>query len=265
MSDTHWEPQQYGKFVDQRLRPAIELLQRVPLRRARLIYDLGCGSGEPTLAIAERYPDAEIHGVDHSTEMLAAARQTASGIEWLEADIASWAPPQPPDLIYSNAALHWVANHALQFPRLLAALAPGGCLAVQMPLSWSAPTHQLMRDVLARGGPDGAPLGPATLREQLSEAPVHPAAFYYDLLAPLTATLDIWETEYLQVLQGDDPVLAWVRGAGLRPVLNGLSEVDRDVFIATYRERLREAYPQRADGATLMPFRRLFLVASRTA
>src|SRR4029077_3729814 len=128
---------------------------------------------------------------------------------------------------------------------------PGGCLAVQMPLSWSAPSHRLMRETLASGGPGGAPIGPDDLRQALSRDGVRPAAAYYDLLSARARSLDVWETEYLQALRGEDPVLAWVKGTGLRPVLHGLGERDREVFLAEYARRLRDAYPARADGITL--------------
>ena len=149
------------------------------------------------------------------------------------------------------------------FPRLLELLAPGGCLAVQMPQSWPLPSHRLMRETLAHGGPDGAPIGPAALRAALDHVWVQDASYYYDLLSPMSQTVDIWETEYVQVLEGDDPVLEWVSSTGLRPVLNGLADADRRTFLASYSAQLRAAYPVRANGQTLYPFRRLFIVATR--
>jgi trans-aconitate 2-methyltransferase len=182
-------------------------------------------------------------------------------VRWIEADVRTWSPGEPVDLLYSNATLHWVEAHHELFPRLAGFLRPGGCLAVQMPLSWGAPSHRLMRETLADGGPGGRPLGTAELRQAMARDWVEEPAVYYDLLAGLARSLDIWETEYLQVLAGDDPVLEWVKGTGLRPILDGLGDAERDIFLAEYARRLRAAYPARADGRTLYPFRRLFIVA----
>jgi trans-aconitate 2-methyltransferase len=183
-------------------------------------------------------------------------------VRWVEADIRGWQPEEAPDLIYSNATLQWVDGHEDLFPRLVGLLNPGGCLAVQMPQSWPAPSHRLMRETLANGGPDGGAIGPESLQEALGRNWVWEAAAYYDLLAERVRALDIWETEYLQVLDGDDPVLEWVKGTGLRPILNRLDDEARAVFLAEYARRLRAAYPKRADGRTLYPFRRLFIVAA---
>ncbi len=179
------------------------------------------------------------------------------------ADIARWVPDDAPDLIYANASLHWVDDHAALFPRLFNYLRDGGCLAVQMPLSWGAPSHRLMRETLADGGEGGGPLGPAALRATMARRWVDDAARYYDWLAGQTRALDIWETEYYQVLEGDDPVFEWVKGTGLRPILRGLSDGERARFVDEYRRRLRIAYPARADGRTIYPCRRLFIVAVR--
>lgn len=259
---TRWDPQQYLKFSDHRLRPALELLERVPLQSPRLIYDLGCGDGQMARLMAERWPDAQVYGLDNSPQMLEKAGAEPSRVEWGKADIHTWQPAQPPDLIYSNATLQWLDGHATLFPRLVESLAPGGCLAVQMPLSWGMPSHRLMRETLADGGPNGAPLGTESLRLSVARKWVEDAGEYYDLLVGCTSSLDIWETEYLQVLAGDDPVLEWVKGTGLRPILNSLAGEERETFLAEYGGRLRAAYPVKSDGRTLYPFRRLFLVAT---
>ena len=260
---TRWDPGQYHRFTDHRLRPALELLDRVPITGASIVYDLGCGSGNVTRLIAERFADARVAGIEMSSEMLAKEAETPSRIEWMQADIADWAPERTPELIYSNAALHWIDDHATLFPRLFRFVAPGGCLAVQMPLSFSMPSHVLMRETLANGGVNGSRLGDEALAAAVARKWVLDAGEYYDLLAPEAAVLDVWETEYLQRLEGDDPVLEWVKATGLRPILNGLDGADRDRFIEAYRERLRRAYPRRDGGHTLYPFRRLFMVATR--
>ena len=260
---TGWDPAQYEKFGDHRLRPALELLTRVPIADASLVCDLGCGTGTVTRIIAERFSGARVIGIDSSREMLAKASAAPGSIEWVRADIAEWEPERSPDLIYSNAVLHWLDGHRTLFPRLFEILAPGGCLAVQMPLSHSQPSHVLMCETLANGGLGGSPLGDEALAAAAAREWVLDSDAYYDLLAPLASALDIWETEYFHRLAGDDAVLEWVRATGLRPVLNGLAAADLERFLELYRERLRAGYPRRADGYTVYPFRRLFLVATR--
>jgi trans-aconitate 2-methyltransferase len=259
---TRWDPNQYLKFADHRLRPSLELLERIPIAVPRVIYDVGCGAGEQARIIAERWPDATVYGVDSSKEMLEKASTEPSRVQWVEADVRTWQPAEPPDLIYSNAAFQWVDGHTELFPRLVGLLAPGGCLAVQMPLSWSMISHRLMRQTLSDGGTGGTALGTEELRQRVARKWVDDADEYYDLLVGLTTSIDIWETEYLQILDGPDPVLEWVKGSGLRPILNELEETERKTYLDEYARRLREAYPQRANGRTLYPFRRLFIVAT---
>ena len=259
---TRWDPDQYRRFSDHRLRPALELIDRIPLASPRVIYDLGCGTGEVTRIIAERWPAATVYGLDSSAQMLQTASSGPGTVRWVEGDIRTWSPNEPPDLIYSNAALQWVGEHETLFPRLFSMPRAGGCLAVQMPLSWDAPSNRLMRETLQNGGPGGSALGTANLAHAVGRKWVADAEEYYDLLAARARSLDVWETEYLQVLEGDDSVLEWVKGTGLRPILNGLDDPERETFLAEYRRRLRVAYPARADGRTLYPFRRLFIVAT---
>ena len=261
IAGTSWDPTLYLKFSDHRLRPALELLDRVPIASPAAIYDLGCGHGRLTRLMAERWPAARVHGLDNSKEMLAKAAADGPDLRWIEADLHQWQPELAPELLYSNAALQWLDGHEVLFPRLLGLLAPGGCLAVQMPLSWGMPSHRLMRETLADGGPGGRSLGTAELRQGVARKWVEDADVYYDWLVGRAKSLDIWETEYLQVLEGADPVLEWVKGTGLRPILNGLGNAERAVFLEGYARRLRATYPTRADGRTLYPFRRLFIVA----
>ena len=258
---THWDPTQYLKFTDHRLRPQLELMDRVPLTAPNLIYDLGCGSGNGTRRLAARWPNATVYGLDNSREMIDKASSEPSDIHWIEASVKDWTPDVAPNLIYSNAALQWVDGHETLFPQLVSHLAPGGCLAVQVPLSWGAPSHRLMREVLTNGGPGNTPIGDDALRATVGRKWVDEPEAYYDLLSGCTESLDIWSTEYVQVLSGPDPVLEWVSGTGLRPILNGLSDTDREIYLTTYRERLRTLYPTRSNGHTLYPFPRLFIVA----
>jgi trans-aconitate 2-methyltransferase len=222
-----------------------------------VVHDLGCGAGNVTRLLLERWPGAAVTGVDGSAAMLAAARAVAPEVTWVQADIGSWRGPRPADVVFSNAALHWLDDHRALFPRLVAGLAPGGILAVQMPRNHGAPSHTEM--VLA------AEAGPwrDRLRPVLRARPVAEPAVYHDILAPHVSRLDIWETEYLHVLEGDNPVVEWTRGSALKPLLDALEEAERAGFQAEYAARIARAYPARPDGRTLFPFRRLFIVAMR--
>jgi trans-aconitate 2-methyltransferase len=252
-----WDPERYLTFGDQRTRPARDLVARVPLEKAGRVADLGCGPGNSTALLAKRWPEAAIVGVDNSPEMLAEARATGIRATWVEADIGAWTPDGPLDLLYSNAALHWLGDHATLLPRLMGQLRAEGVLAVQMPRNFAAPSHVLLRETAASGP------WADRLAGILEGRPVAAPEWYYDLLAAHAQALDIWETEYLHVLEGDDPVLRWTRGTALRPIAQALDPEQFAAFEAAYAARLRAAYPRRADGRTLFPFRRLFIVAQR--
>jgi trans-aconitate 2-methyltransferase len=251
-----WDPAQYLKFADHRLRPAVDLLNRIDAADPAEVYDLGCGAGNVTRLLQARWPAARVTGVDSSPAMLAKAAPGAPEITWQQADLGTWSPPRPADLVYSNAALHWLGDHDRLFPALLSGLAPGGTLAVQMPRNFEAPSHTAIGEAV-RSGP-----WRSTLEPLLRRPPVAGPAFYYDLLAPGAAALDIWETEYLQVLEGQQPVKEWTKGTWLGPLLDALEEPARGEFEACYAGLLDRAYPRRPDGRTLFPFRRLFIVAT---
>ncbi|MDO8606928.1 MAG: methyltransferase domain-containing protein [Phaeospirillum sp.] len=255
-----WDPAVYTAFAQPRLRPAQDLLARIETGTPGRVVDLGCGTGNVTRLLAARWPQARVIGIDSSPEMLAVARG-GGGAEYALGDMGDWRPEAPVDVLFSNAALHWLDGHGALFPRLLAMVAPGGTLAVQMPRNHAAASHRLMAEA-AEAGPWRRLLMPSATR-----IPVFEPSFYYDLLAPLAASLDIWETEYLHVLEGDDPVVAWTMGTALRPLLAALEGHDdwRDGFLAEYRRRIAVAYPPRPDGKTLLPFRRLFLLARRAS
>ena len=259
-----WQPAQYLQFAGERVRPALDLLARVPLDRPRTIVDLGCGAGNVTKILGERWPDARITGVDSSPEMLAAARAAApadSRYTLVAADLAQWQPDAPVDLVYSNAALHWLPDHAALFARVSAMVAGGGVLAVQMPDNFRTPSHTSIA-ALARSERWRAKLG-----SLVREAPVAGAADYFGWLSPLMAGVDIWLTEYLHVLpprkDGEHPVAAWTKGTWLVPFLAALDDAERAEFLREYTRELAVAYPVRNDGSTLFPFRRLFIVANR--
>jgi len=245
----HWNPQTYLKFSTERLRPARDLMAQIPLSQPQKIVDLGCGAGNVTALLQDRWPEAQVCGIDSSPDMLAQAQNDYPHMIWQQADIGDWRAQEPPDLIFSNACLHWLGDHARLFPRLLHNLKTGGILALQMPNNFAAPTHQAIRDVL---GADH-PLAPGF--------PVATTQQYYDWLTPFCAALNIWQTRYLHVLEGDTPVADWTRGAALRPMLDGLKDPqERAAFEKAYRQHIAQAYPPQANGKTLLPFERLFMV-----
>ncbi|MEU3979540.1 trans-aconitate 2-methyltransferase [Streptomyces sp. NPDC026672] len=266
MTSPTWDPAQYLRHADHRARPFADLLARVP----RLpgdpprIADLGCGPGNVTTHLTARWPTAHVTGYDNSPAMLDRALTEHAGptpgggtLDFAHADLRDWTPSTTYDLIVSNAALQWVPGHLDALPVWLDALAPGGTLAFQVPDNIDAPLHTLMRELAAT--PRWKPRLGDVLRHEDS---VHPAATYLDRLTRLGCATDVWQTTYLHVLTGQDPVLDWVRGTGLRPVLTALADDPgaRDAFVAEYRDLLRGAYPA-ADHGTVLPFRRLFAVA----
>ncbi len=252
----NWDPHQYSRFGGQRLRPALDLIARIPLDRPRNVVDLGCGTGNVTRILRSRWPDASIIGVDASPQMLAEARKAEAGIAWEQSDLAAWNPTQKYELVFSNAALHWLDDHPGLLLRLARTIAGAGVLALQMPRNFSAPSHTLMHELAA------SPPWRDALAALLRPEPVLAPAAYYGLLAPHSRSLDIWETEYLQILEGENPVAEWTKGTWLAPLLAALAPEARKDFEAEYRLRIAKAYPRQADGRTLFPFRRLFIVAA---
>lgn len=252
-----WDPQQYLKFAQPRLRPALDLIARLGTAQPRVIYDLGCGTGNITRLLAERWPAARITGVDDSAAMLAQAAQPPSTIRWVQQSVASWRADPPADLIFSNAALHWLPQHGTLFPALAAMLAPGGTLAVQMPRNFLAASHTAIHDTV-RAGP-----WRQQLEALLRPPPVCELQFYYSVLQEHAAALELWETEYLHVLTGADAVKEWTKGSWLKQFLDRLDEPQRSAFEADYARRVAQAYPPLPNGATLLPFRRLFILLQR--
>ncbi|MEU6330692.1 trans-aconitate 2-methyltransferase [Streptomyces sp. NPDC047049] len=266
-----WDPQQYLRHSGHRTRPFHDLLARIPdlPRRGRpaRIADLGCGPGNVTALLAARWPDAHITGYDNSPEMLKEAEAhsgpTADGghLDFAPADAADWAPEETYDLIVSNAALQWVPNHPDSFARWIDALAPGGTFAFQVPGNFTSPSHALLGELC------DAP----QWRERLTPhgrrfIHILEPADYLERLTCLGCATDVWETTYVQLLKGDDPVLDWVKGTALRPVLTALEHdpAAREAFLAEYRDALRKAYPTGPHG-TVFPFRRIFAVARKPA
>jgi trans-aconitate 2-methyltransferase len=253
-----WNAERYLRFSDERTRPCRDLAARVEIDAPRRIIDLGCGPGNSAAVLAERWPEAEITGLDSSAEMLASARASGTAARWVQGDIARWAAEQGErfDVVLSNAALQWVPDHAALFPRLMDRVAPGGALAVQVPAYSEQPGQRLIREV-AR-----AAKWQARFTAPPADWRVEGVGFYYDALAPRAARLELWETEYIHVVEGIQSVVEWYRGSGLRPFLSALAtDEDREGFLAEYLEALRPHYQPRADGRILFPFRRLFAIA----
>lgn len=251
-----WSPDQYLRFADERTRAARDLLAAVPLHTAHRVADLGCGPGNSTELLAYRFADAEIVGVDSSAEMLASARARLPALRFVQADLADWMPEPGTDLLFANAVFQWLPDHPAVLVRLLGALPKGGVLAVQMPDNLDQPSHAAMREV-ASSGAWAAKLAGA------ERVPLASAGAYYDLLRPLGARVDIWRTTYMHVLADAAAVVEWVKGTGLRPFLDPLADGERADFLARYTSAVGAAYPQQGDGSVLLPFPRLFIVATR--
>jgi len=253
-----WNPALYRRFEDERTRPAQDLLARVALEHPKLVVDLGCGPGNSTELLVERFVGATVTGTDTSEAMLESARQRLPQCRFELSDVSSWQATAAPDLIFANAVLQWVPEHDRLFPRLFSALAPGGALAVQMPDNLNEPTHRLMREV-ASVGPWANVLGDATRIRAL----IPPANTYYDLLATEALSVDIWRTTYHHRMGSPADIVDWLRATGLRPFIDPLSDAQRAAFLLEYERRIVEAYPARLDGKRLLAFPRLFIVAHR--
>ncbi len=251
-----WSPSTYLKFEDERTRPARDLLAQVPLAAPTTVIDMGCGPGNSTELLAERWPEAHVTGLDSSPAMLAEARNRLPAASFAEADATTWTPDPRTDLVFANAIYQWVPEHLTQLPRVSAALPPGGVLAVQMPDNMAAPSHVLMRETAA-DGPWAAQLANA------ARQPLPPVGTYYDALKPVASRLDIWHTAYNHVLEGPEAIVEWVKSTGLRPFIDPLTPDHREAFLARYVARIAEAYPRTTDGKVLLRFPRLFIVAVR--
>jgi trans-aconitate 2-methyltransferase len=252
-----WSAGQYVKFEDERSRPSVELVRRVPAVRPRRIVDIGCGPGNSTEIVRARWPEAEIIGLDAAPDMLRAARERLPDVRFIEADAATWEPLPDVGIFFSNATMQWVPGHQAVLARLTGALPAGGALAVQMPDNQAENTHALMRAVAAEG-PWRAKFAAPIAREVIAS----PQA-YYDLLKPLASVVDVWHTIYYHPLADADAIVEWVKGSGLRPFLDRLDDGERKAFLADYRARIAAAYPPQVDGRVLLRFPRLFLVAVR--
>ena len=262
MSHT-WDPDRYLAYADERGRPFVDLLARVPAETPRTVVDLGCGPGVLTALLADRWPGADVTGVDSSPEMIDAAREV-EGVRWEVADLRDWARPDPlalrapVDVLVSNATLQWLPEHLELLPALVDRLAPGGWLAFQVPGNFDEPSHTIRTDIADR----------APYAEHVRDVAVpasHAPEVYLRVLVDLGCEVDVWETTYFHVLTGPDPVFGWVSGTGARPTLQALPDDLRPLFEEEFRTLLREAYPPDAAGRVVMPFRRIFAVAHKPA
>jgi trans-aconitate 2-methyltransferase len=251
-----WSPSTYLQFADERGRPFVDLLARVGAEDPEVVVDLGCGPGQLTATLARRWPEARVQGLDSSPEMIARAQEhTGRRLSFAVADLRTWQPAEPVDVLVSNATLQWVPGHRALLPQLVAAVRPGGWLAFQVPGNFGEPSHRLLHELAAD------PRFAAATQGLLRPAAAEPTDYLADL-AGLGCTVDVWETTYLHVLTGPDPVFRWISGTGARPVLQALDESQRTEFEAAYRARLAAAYPAGPRG-TVLPFRRIFAVARR--
>ncbi len=253
-----WDPATYLRYADERSRPFFDLLARVGAAAPDRVADLGCGPGQLTAALAERWPDAQVEGIDASPDMVtAAAVHESARLSFRVADVNDWEPQAPVDVIVSNAMLQWVSDHRRLLPRLVGSLAIEGWLAFQVPGNFGAPSHQLLRRLAA-----DPRFAESTRDVELPCA--FDAGTYLTDLATLGCSVQAWETTYLHVLPGPDPVFEWISGTGARPVLQALAEDQREEFVTEYQQLLRQAYPEQSFG-TVLPFRRVYAVARRGA
>lgn len=253
-----WNARQYLKFEDERTRPPRDLLAQVPLDRPRRVVDVGCGPGNSTELLIERFPESDVVGIDTSPDMLRQAQERLPGRKFIQADIATWMPDGETDLLFGNAVFQWVPDHAAVMRRLLMALSEGGVLAVQMPDNTEEPALALMRKVAASG--------PWSSNRALHEAgrnDLSAPGGYYDLLKPVCRHLEIWHTNYNHVMAGPEAIVEWFKGSALRPYLNALDAEMAKRFIESYTAEIAKTYPARFDGKVLLKFPRLFIVATR--
>ncbi|MBD8237364.1 trans-aconitate 2-methyltransferase [Pseudomonas fluorescens] len=251
-----WSAKQYTMFEQQRTRPVRDLVAAIPNLDVHTAVDLGCGPGNSTQVLAERFPQAHVTGMDSSEDMLVDARNRLPRLSFELADIGAWNPGKTFDVILANASLQWLPDHATLYPHLVNRLNPGGTLAVQTPDNLDEPAHRLAREVAA-DGPWAARIGTVKHNER------HVASYYYELLSKHCATVDVWRTTYLHPLAGHGAVVEWFKGSALRPFLAPLTDDEKVAFLQEYQARITQAYPALADGTVLLPFPRLFIIATR--
>jgi trans-aconitate 2-methyltransferase len=253
-----WDVDLYLQFGNERTQPAVDLISRVTVSHPQRVIDLGCGPGNSTEMLRRRWPNATITGLDSSPEMIAEARKRYADQAWILADAGAWAASEPYDLVFSNAALHWIPNHDELVCHLLAQVAPGGALAFQIPNHIHSPLHQAILQIAAE------PHWRQQMQTAKSALTIERPSFYFDALAQSAVKIDIWETDYYHILEDAPAIVHWIRSTGLRPFLEALDTEDqRQHFLKALTERVVDAYPPQKNGKVLFPFRRLFVVAYR--
>jgi trans-aconitate 2-methyltransferase len=253
-----WNAAQYLKFERERTRPARDLLTAISLERPARIVDLGCGPGNSTQLLVDRYPSADVLGLDISPDMLDKARAAVPRARFEQADVAAWEPAVAADLIFANAVLQWLPDHPRLLPRLVSCLAPGGVLAVQMPDNLDEFSHALMRKVASEASFAEKLAGAAGARTALGSFEQ-----LHGWLKPVAAEVDLWRTTYVHPLDGAPAIVEWLKATGLRPFIDPLNDAERAQFLARYEAELEQAYPRQADGKSLLRFPRLFIVATK--
>ncbi|MCU0120423.1 trans-aconitate 2-methyltransferase [Pseudomonas sp. B2M1-30] len=254
-----WSAKQYVAFEDERTRPARDLLAAIPPALAQSVVDIGCGPGNSTELLVEAFPQARVQGLDSSPDMIDAARKRLPQLQFDVADIDAWSDEGPFDVIFANAVLQWVPEHETLLPALAGKLASGGSLAIQMPDNLNEPSHRLMREIAANGPWAGKLAGAAGQRTEMADA-----SGYFSMLRPHCSRVDVWRTTYHHQLSGGAAgVVEWFKGSGLIPFLSPLTEAEREDYLKQYLAAVARAYPALPDGSVLLPFPRLFIVATR--
>jgi trans-aconitate 2-methyltransferase len=253
-----WDTSQYLKYANERFRPAFDLIAQITLESPNVIYDLGCGTGHITKVLADRWREARVIGIDSSAEMLVAAKQLDTKIEWVHQDITTWTPAEKPDLIFSNSVLQWVKNHNEFFRHLLDLLNPQGMLAIQMPNNFEEPSHAVAFNMINENSAWKNKFLPF-----VNHDPIHDYDFYYDVFSENASTINLWETTYFHILEGKNAVTEWVKGSFLRPILEQMSSDEKNLFLSQYENSMALHYPSKKRGKTILPFKRLFLVVKK--
>ncbi len=251
-----WDTEQYLKFKNERTQPFYDLISRIQISNPESIVDVGCGPGNSTFVIEQRWPNADISGFDSSTEMLKIATETSSKVNWFQADVKDWRPDTHYDVIFSNAALHWISDHERLLPKLMSYLNNEGALAVQMPAHYNSPSHQLLLEVAKQ------PEWCSFTESACQLLSMEPQSFYYNVLDPLASKVEMWETEYVHIMDNVETIIEWFHSTGLRPFMESLPRrEDKEKFKHELLAKYNVAYPQQQNGKVLFPFRRFFFIA----